>query len=107
MNPPKLSVVSRTGEEREFEGACGDSIMENIRDNGFDDLVGVCGGNCSCGTCHIYVDPGFADVCRRCRSSEDSMLAASDHRTAQSRLACQIPFAVELEGLRVRLAPEE
>ena len=57
---PKLIVVTRAGEEREVEGEVGLSVMEVIRDNGFDELLALCGGCCSCATCHIHVDPEFA-----------------------------------------------
>ncbi|KAI1691339.1 2Fe-2S iron-sulfur cluster binding domain-containing protein [Ditylenchus destructor] len=58
---PKLIVVTREGEEREVEGEVGLSVMEVIRDNGFDELLALCGGCCSCATCHVHVDPEFAD----------------------------------------------
>jgi 2Fe-2S ferredoxin len=31
--------------------------MEVLRDHGFDDLLALCGGCCSCATCHVFVDP--------------------------------------------------
>jgi 2Fe-2S ferredoxin len=104
---PKLTVVGRTGTAKEFEGSPGASIMENIRDNGFEDLVGVCGGNCSCGTCHIYVGEQFGDRLPPISDDEDCMLASSEYRTPESRLACQVEFSAKLDGLYVRLAPEE
>lgn len=49
---PKLVVVNRAGEERVVEATAGLSVMENIRDNGFDELLALCGVCCSCATCH-------------------------------------------------------
>ena len=57
---PKLVVVNRAGEEKTIEASAGVSVMEAIRDNGFDELLALCGGCCSCATCHVYVDPAFA-----------------------------------------------
>ena len=53
---PNLVVVNRAGEEKTVEAAVGLSVMEAIRDNGFDELLALCGGCCSCATCHIEVE---------------------------------------------------
>lgn len=53
---PKLIVVNRAGEERTVEAAAGLTVMEALRDNGFDELLALCGGCCSCATCHVHVD---------------------------------------------------
>ena len=49
---PKLVVVNRAGDESVIEAETGLSVMEAIRDNGFDELLALCGGCCSCATCH-------------------------------------------------------
>ncbi|AHE56087.1 2Fe-2S iron-sulfur cluster-binding protein [Sphingomonas sanxanigenens] len=104
---PKLIVVTREGTEQAVEGEAGLSVMEVIRDHGFDELLALCGGCCSCATCHIHVDPAFADKLPPMSEDENDLLDSSDHRTDQSRLSCQIPFAEELDGLRVTIAPED
>ena len=104
---PKLVVVNRSGEESTVEAAAGLSVMEAIRDNGFDELLALCGGCCSCATCHIYVDPAFADKLPKMSEDEDDLLESSDHRAEGSRLSCQIPFTAELDGLHVTIAPED
>ena len=104
---PRLSIVTRAGAEREVEAKAGWSVMENIRDNGFDELLALCGGCCSCATCHVHVDPGwFARVGPR-GADEDDLLDTSDHKIETSRLSCQIVFTPELDGLRVTIAPED
>ena len=55
---PRLIVTTREGETREVEAAAGLTVMEAIRDNGFDELLALCGGCCSCATCHVHVDGG-------------------------------------------------
>ena len=103
---PKLVVVDLKGTETPVEGAAGLSVMEVIRENGFDELVAMCGGGCSCATCHVYVDPAFAALLPSMSLDEDALLDSSDHRQATSRLSCQIPFGEKLDGLRVTIAPE-
>ena len=104
---PKLIVVSRDGTEKDVEGQIGLTVMENIRDNGFDELLALCGGCCSCATCHVHVDPAFADKLPKMSEDENDLLDSSDHRNAQSRLSCQIPFTAELDGLKVQIAEED
>lgn len=102
-----VSVTTRSGETGTVEGTIGLSLMEIIRDAGFDELLAICGGSCSCSTCHVYVDPAFADRLPPIGEDEDDLLDSSDQRTERSRLACQIPFAPELEGIAVTIAPED
>ena len=104
---PKLIVVTREGQESTVEGETGLSVMEVIRDNGFDELLALCGGCCSCATCHIHVDPAFADKLPAMSEDENDLLDSSDHRDANSRLSCQIPFSDALDGLRVTIAAED
>jgi 2Fe-2S ferredoxin len=104
---PKLVVVNRAGEEKTVDVADGLTVMEAIRDNGFDELLALCGGCCSCATCHVHVDPAFADKLPKMSEDEDDLLESSDHREANSRLGCQIPFTADLDGLKVTIAPED
>ena len=104
---PKLIVVTREGEEREIDGEPGLSVMEVIRDAGIDELLALCGGCCSCATCHIHVDPAFAAALPPMSEDENDLLDSSDHRDETSRLSCQLPFGDGLDGLRVRIAEED
>ena len=104
---PSLTIVTRDGTERTVEGKVGWSVMENIRDNGFDELLALCGGCCSCATCHVHVDPDWFARTGPRNADEDDLLDTSDHRISESRLSCQIEFRPELDGLRVTIAPED
>ncbi|PVX31360.1 2Fe-2S iron-sulfur cluster-binding protein [Sphingomonas pokkalii] len=104
---PQLTVVTRNGTERTVTGDAGLSLMEVIRDNGFDELLALCGGCCSCATCHVHVDPEFADKLPKMSMDEDDLLDSAGDRDATSRLSCQIPFTDALDGLRVRIAAED
>ena len=104
---PKLIVVTRGGDEREVEGEAGRTVMEIVRDAGFDELLALCGGARSCATCHVYVDPAFASLLPAMSPDEDELLDSSTHREARSRLSCQIPFGPALDGLKVIIAEED
>jgi len=104
---PKLIVVSRSGEETTVDAASGLTVMEAIRDNGFDELLALCGGCCSCATCHVHVDPAFMDLLPAISEDEDDLLDSSSFRTATSRLSCQLPLTDALDGLKVQIAEED
>ena len=104
---PKLIVVNRAGETREVEADNGLTVMEALRDNGFDELLALCGGCCSCATCHVHVDPAFVDKLPPMSEDENDLLDSSDHRTATSRLSCQVPLSDALDGIKVTIAPED
>ena len=104
---PKLIVVNRAGEEQAVDGDKGLSVMEVIRDNGFDELLALCGGCCSCATCHVYVDPAFADALPAMSEDENDLLDSSDHRDETSRLSCQIEVTDALDGMTVTIAQED
>ncbi|MEA3262799.1 MAG: 2Fe-2S iron-sulfur cluster-binding protein [Pseudomonadota bacterium] len=104
---PKLVVVNRAGEEKTVEASAGLSVMEAIRDNGFDELLALCGGCCSCATCHIHVDADWAAKLPAMSEDENDLLDSSDHRGETSRLSCQIQLTDALDGLKVIIAPED
>lgn len=104
---PELIVVDRAGNEKTVEAEAGLSVMEAIRDNGFDELLALCGGCCSCATCHVHVDPAFQDQLPAMDEDEDDLLESSDHRNDHSRLSCQITMTDNLSGLKVAIAPED
>jgi 2Fe-2S ferredoxin len=104
---PKIFVTTREGDEVALEAVAGRSVMEAIRDQGIDELMALCGGCCSCATCHVIVDPEFVDQLSAMSEDEDDLLDSSEHRQPTSRLSCQIRMKAELTGLRVSIAPED
>lgn len=101
----QVSVVMRDGTKKSIEGGTGLSVMEILRDSGIDELIALCGGCCSCATCHVYVDPAFEAALPAITDDESDLLDSSSHRQPNSRLSCQIQFSDELDGLKVTVAP--
>ena len=97
-------VTTRVGEEHHLELRPGPSLMELIRDAAITESFAICGGNCSCATCHVYIEPAFSEMIPEMSEEEYELLDFSNHREETSRLACQIPLTVELAGLSVRIA---
>ncbi|TVV77148.1 2Fe-2S iron-sulfur cluster-binding protein [Sphingomonas solaris] len=104
---PELIVVTREGEERTLSADVGLSVMEVIRDAGIDEMLALCGGCCSCATCHVHVEPGFFEKLPPVTDDESDLLDGSDHRDSQSRLSCQLLMSEALNGMRVTLAKED
>lgn len=102
----RLNVMDRNGGEHEVEAVAQGSLMETLRelDNG---VSAICGGMCSCATCHVYISPEwFAKLPDR-QSDEGDLLAELQFRQDNSRLSCQIQLKQEYDGLQLTLAPEE
>jgi len=104
---PKINVIDRSGNSKEVEAETGLSLMEIIRDDGFDELLALCGGCCSCATCHVHVDPSYADKLPEMTEDESDLLDSSDHRTETSRLSCQVEMTDALDGVTVTIAEED
>lgn len=104
---PDLTVITREGDQKTLEARAGISVMEIIRDAGIDELLALCGGCCSCATCHVYVDADAYILLPEMSEDENDLLDSSSARTARSRLSCQIPWTDDLAGLVVEIAPED
>ncbi|MDF2638479.1 MAG: ferredoxin [Novosphingobium lindaniclasticum] len=102
-----IVLTDRDGAKSTIEGKAGVSLMEAIRDAGIDQLLALCGGCCSCATCHVFVDQEFAAELPAVSEDESDLLDSSEHRAQASRLACQLVLTEGMNGLRVRIAPED
>ncbi len=102
-----IRITARGGEVHEIARTPGLNLMEAIRDAGLDELLALCGGCCSCATCHVYVDPAFAQALPPVSEDESDLLDGSPHRNDYSRLSCQVMMTEALSGLTVTIAPED
>jgi 2Fe-2S ferredoxin len=99
----KIRFIQHDGSEHVVEGEVGHSVMQTARDNMVAGIIGDCGGNCSCATCHGYVDPAWIDKLEPQSENEATMLDGTMHLEGNSRLTCQIKLTPALDGLVVRL----
>jgi len=100
-----IYVVDRHGVEHSLEAREGSSVMEVIRDAGLP-VEAICGGQCICTTCHVYVDENWKDKLTEMQDMEMVLVEDSGSYQDNSRLSCQIDYSEELDGLKVTLAPE-
>jgi 2Fe-2S ferredoxin len=103
---PTLIVTNTKGATSSVDAPIGTTVMEAIRNAGFDDLLALCGGCCACATCHVIVNEEDFAKLGPVSQDEGDLLDGSDQRTATSRLSCQIPVTAAVDGLRVTIAPE-
>jgi 2Fe-2S ferredoxin len=101
---PTITYIEAGGEAHEVDVAPGTTIKEAAIANGIDGIVAECGGNAMCATCHVYVDPAWADRLPAMEPVEDELLEdTASPREATSRLGCQVAVGDDLDGLVVRL----
>lgn len=103
---PVIQVTLRDGVRVDVDAAEGLSVMEALRNAGVDELMALCGGCCSCATCHVYVDDEHAGNLPYVSEDENDLLESSDHRRPNSRLSCQMICAADTR-LAVTIAPED
>ena len=104
---PEIRVITRNGEQQSIVFTPGTTLMQAITEGGIHELQALCGGVCSCATCHVFVDPAFAARLDAVSDDEDGLLSGSAHRREQSRLSCQVRLTEQLAGLLVTIAPED
>ncbi len=96
----KVTWILSDGRQISAEVKDGLNMMEAAVANNVPRVIGECGGSLSCATCHVYVDPAWADRAGSPERFEDGMLdVAEAERRETSRLSCQIKASAALDGL--------
>jgi len=94
------------GQEHELQARPDERLMEVLREQDWG-VAAICGGMCSCATCHVWVDEEWLDRFPSKDVDEEELLEFLDQFKANSRLSCQLILQPQHNGLRVTLAPEE
>ena len=103
---PVLKVIDRDGKEYSVEAKSGLKVMETLRELDYG-IAAICGGMCSCATCHIYIEADWAAKLPAPMSDERELLSELSHYRNTSRLSCQVEMSDALAGMRVTIAPDE
>jgi 2Fe-2S ferredoxin len=104
----KLEYVLPGGEHRVVDAGDGASVMRTALDNLVPVIVGECGGELSCATCHVFVAPEWFDrLGPRSAEEEDMLQVTAAEPTEFSRLSCQIHCTADTDGLVVYLPDVE
>jgi 2Fe-2S ferredoxin len=101
---PNVTYVSPSGISRKIDVPLGMSVMQAALNHKVEGILGECGGNCMCATCHVYVDASFLSRIPPAVDNEKFMLSiAAEGPATNSRLSCQIKMTAELDGIIVRI----
>lgn len=104
---PNITYVESNGTEHTVDVEENMNLMEGSTINLLPGIEGMCGGICSCCTCHVYIEDEWADKCNAITDGEDRLLEGSQHRKGSSRLGCQVIVTYEMDGMRVLLPPDQ
>jgi 2Fe-2S ferredoxin len=105
---PKVVYVDTAGIERAIEADSGETLMSAALRTGVPGIVGECGGNSSCATCHVWVRDEFRDAVGVPGDLEEDLLELGvTERREGSRLGCQIEIDHTLNGLVVDVPPTQ
>lgn len=105
---PKIIFVQPDGTRTTLDVDAGTTVMMAALSSGVGGIVAECGGNAMCATCHVYTDPSTVDRLPPVGEDEDEMLdCTASPREDGSRLSCQLRVTESLDGLVVRLPPEQ
>lgn len=108
MSDIKITIIDRDDVEHQIDAPTdmAMNLMEVVRSYELapEGTIGICGGMAMCASCQCYVlsDTELPEM----QDDEEAMLAEAFYVEDNSRLGCQIPMLPEMEGLKVKLAPE-
>ena len=101
-----IEVTDLEGQVHELKARPDQQLMEILRDHDWG-VEAICGGMCSCGTCHVWLEEGWLDRFPLKGLDEEDLLQILDHHQPNSRLSCQLLLQPQHDGLKLTLAPEE
>jgi 2Fe-2S ferredoxin len=103
---PKVTYVLPDRTERTVEVPEGESVMECSVRNNLPGILAECGGNCSCATCHVHVDPEWRHLFTEPTDEERELLEFAEGVQEGSRLACQLIMRDACDGVRVTVVAD-
>ncbi len=105
---PTITYHHAGGEVDTVEVIDGSSIMRAALDNSVDGIIGECGGQAMCATCHVFVTDSTGDRLPGVSDDEDEMLDCTvDERRENSRLGCQLVAGRDFDSIVVGIAENQ
>ncbi|MBL4826869.1 MAG: 2Fe-2S iron-sulfur cluster binding domain-containing protein [Spongiibacteraceae bacterium] len=100
---PQVTYINKDGKEYIVDVDNGGNLMQAAVDNRVPGIMGDCGGDCACATCHVYVDPQWQEAAGSAGELEAELLDGLMDPEPTSRLGCQVVMSDELNGIIVRI----
>ncbi|MHB8887055.1 MAG: 2Fe-2S iron-sulfur cluster-binding protein [Methylovirgula sp.] len=100
----KILFIEHDGTEHPVNAEDGAILMRVGQANFIPTIRGECGGTCSCGSCHVYVDPEWLPKLKPPHELEQMMIDSLElTKRDNSRLTCMILVTPEMDGMVLRL----
>src|ERR1700710_2897292 len=101
---PTIVFVQPNGITQEVAVEPATSVMKGATANLVAGIIGECGGDLSCATCHVFIaEAWFAKLAPMTADEEGMLEATSEEPTKFSRRACQVSVVDELDGIVVHV----
>jgi ferredoxin, 2Fe-2S len=107
MSKITIKVMDRKNKQHILEGKKGQTLMELIDEHKIAEPYGTCCGEPQCGTCHVYVGEEWLDKLNEKTEEEKLAIDNASELKSNSRLGCQIDLIEELNGLSVKIGPND
>ena len=103
-----IHVINRAGDTSVITSdPSQENLMQALYDNDMD-VEASCGGCASCATCHVLIGEEWRNKLPARSSIEDTLLEFQEYFDPHSsRLSCQVKLDQSMDGLVLRIAPEE
>jgi 2Fe-2S ferredoxin len=100
---PKVIYHHEDGTTEVVAADAGTNVMRAAVQNGVAGIVGECGGQAMCATCHVYVHEHYLGSLPEISEDEEEMLdcTAAPRDERRSRLGCQLTLGGDLEEVEV------
>ncbi|WP_432013621.1 2Fe-2S iron-sulfur cluster-binding protein [Streptomyces cucumeris] len=98
---PKINYNLPGGETRPLEVPVGESVMKGAVNHGVPGIIGECGGELTCATCHVHVAQEWTDTFEPPDEEETDLLDMVEDLRSNSRLGCQLKLTADHDGLVV------
>ncbi len=100
---PEVTFVETDGTQHVVDAPIGMNLMQVAINAVVPGIEGDCGGLCACGTCHVYIQEPWRDLCAQPDELEMGILDFAYGVNENSRLSCQVIVTASHEGLVVGL----
>lgn len=98
-----IIVTDSSNQRRSIDFRPGFTLMEVLTDESYPEIAAICGGSCSCATCHLHI-VSSPEPLPPMEEDEAALLELADGFDQRlSRLSCQIELGEQHDGLEVRL----
>lgn len=99
----KIIYVHPDSTEEIVEAPENQSVMRTAILNSVSGIVGECGGQAMCATCHVYVEDVDGELPEISEDEEEMLECTADEQMPNSRLGCQLAAGAHFNEIKVRL----